>query len=62
MFVHRLATESRRHLALVQPATVVHWHHEGWRLFWRYAGFAFSTSLIRVVIARPASWALILPA
>src|SRR5687767_15029484 len=25
-----------RALVLVQPATVVHWHHQGWRLFWRW--------------------------
>ncbi len=26
----------RRHLVLVQPDTVVRWHHQGWRLFWRW--------------------------
>jgi transposase InsO family protein len=26
----------RHALVLVQPATVVHWHHEGWRLLWRW--------------------------
>src|SRR5262245_29582123 len=26
----------RRALVLVQPATVIHWHREGWRLFWRW--------------------------
>src|SRR6266508_2728845 len=26
----------RRHLVLVQPETVVRWHRQGWRLFWRW--------------------------
>src|SRR5262249_46762347 len=26
----------RRHLVLVTPETVVRWHHDGWRLFWRW--------------------------
>jgi len=26
----------RHALVLVQPATVVRWHHQGWRLFWRW--------------------------
>ncbi|MDQ3699707.1 MAG: integrase core domain-containing protein [Chloroflexota bacterium] len=26
----------RRHLVLVRPDTVVRWHHQGWRLFWRW--------------------------
>ena len=26
----------RRHLLLVQPDTVVRWHRQGWRLFWRW--------------------------
>src|ERR671934_2884880 len=25
----------RRHLVLVRPETVVRWHRQGWRLFWR---------------------------
>src|SRR3712207_5614521 len=26
----------RRHLVLVRPETVVRWHRQGWRLFWRW--------------------------
>jgi putative transposase len=26
----------RRHLLLVRPDTVVRWHHQAWRLFWRW--------------------------
>src|SRR5262245_27686279 len=26
----------RRHLVLVKPETVVRWHRQGWRLFWRW--------------------------
>jgi hypothetical protein len=26
----------RRHVVLVTPGTVVHWHRRGWRLFWRW--------------------------
>ena len=25
-----------RHLVLVRPETVVRWHRQGWRLFWRW--------------------------
>ena len=31
-----LTTEWRRHLVLVSPDTVVRWHRQGWRLFWRW--------------------------
>src|SRR2546425_720577 len=26
----------RRHLAIVQPATVISWHRKGWRLYWTW--------------------------
>jgi len=26
----------RRHLAIVQPVTVIGWHRSGWRLYWRW--------------------------
>src|SRR5215204_1560434 len=26
----------RRHLVLVQPATVIRWHRQAWKLFWRW--------------------------
>jgi hypothetical protein len=26
----------REHLAIVTPETVVRWHRQGWRLFWRW--------------------------
>jgi hypothetical protein len=32
----RLCTDWRRHLVLVTPETVVRWHRQGWRLFWRW--------------------------
>jgi putative transposase len=32
----RFTTEWRRHLVLVKPNTVVRWHRQGWRLFWRW--------------------------
>jgi len=31
-----LRRDRRRHLVLVQPATVVRWHRQAWRLFWRW--------------------------
>jgi hypothetical protein len=31
--VRRLHRNWRRHLLLVRPATVLHWHRQGWRLF-----------------------------
>ena len=36
VLVRRLNAEWRRHLVLVSPDTVVRWHHQGWRLFWRW--------------------------
>ena len=36
MLARRFATEWRRHLVLVRPDTVVRWHRQGWRLFWRW--------------------------
>ena len=36
VLVHRFATAWRRHLVLVSPDTVVRWHRQGWRLFWRW--------------------------
>ncbi|MDQ3699550.1 MAG: integrase, partial [Chloroflexota bacterium] len=32
----RFTTAWRRHLVLVSPETVVRWHRQGWRLFWRW--------------------------
>jgi transposase InsO family protein len=32
----RLLPGWRRHLAIVQPDTVVRWHRAGWRLYWRW--------------------------
>jgi transposase InsO family protein len=32
----RLCADRRRHLVLVAPDTVVRWHRQGWRLFWRW--------------------------
>ena len=32
----RLWRDSRRHLVLVRPETVVRWHRRGWQLFWRW--------------------------
>jgi transposase InsO family protein len=34
--VRRLHQNWRRHLLLVRPETVLHWHRKGWRLFWRW--------------------------
>jgi hypothetical protein len=31
----RFCSDWRRHLVLVTPDTVVRWHRQGWRLFWR---------------------------
>jgi putative transposase len=36
LLVRRLNAEWRRHLVLVSPDTVVRWHRQGWRLFWRW--------------------------
>jgi hypothetical protein len=32
----RLCAGWREHLSLVRPDTVVRWHRQGWRLFWRW--------------------------
>jgi transposase InsO family protein len=32
----RLCTGWRQHLSFVTPDTVVRWHQQGWRLFWRW--------------------------
>jgi hypothetical protein len=32
----RCCADWRRHLVLVTPDTVVRWHRQGWRLFWRW--------------------------
>jgi transposase InsO family protein len=36
VLVRWLTSEWRRHLVLVGPDTVVRWHRQGWRLFWRW--------------------------
>jgi putative transposase len=36
LLVHRLQRNWRRNLLLVRPETVLRWHREGWRLFWRW--------------------------
>jgi putative transposase len=36
LLVRFLRRDWRRHLVLVQPATVVGWHRRGWKLFWRW--------------------------
>ena len=32
----RILPDWRRHLAIVQPDTVIRWHRAGWRLYWRW--------------------------
>src|SRR5919109_721044 len=34
--VRALRGDWRRHLVLVQPETVIRWHRQAWRLFWRW--------------------------
>jgi putative transposase len=34
VLARRLCPDWHRHLALVQPETVLRWHRQGWRLFW----------------------------
>jgi len=34
--VRALRTDWRQHLVLVQPESVIRWHREAWRLFWRW--------------------------
>ena len=36
VLARRLCTGWRRHMVLVRPETVVRWHHQAWRLFWRW--------------------------
>src|SRR6266508_5909166 len=36
VLARRFCTGWREHLALVRPETVVRWHRQGWRLFWRW--------------------------
>lgn len=38
----RLHRDWRRHLLLVRPETVLGWHRQGWRLFWRWRSVARS--------------------
>ena len=33
--VRTLCRDWRRHLVVVQPESVIRWHRQGWRLFWR---------------------------
>ena len=36
LVVRRLHRNWRRHLLLVRPETVLRWHRQGWRFFWRW--------------------------
>jgi len=36
VFARRFCAGWRNHLVLVAPDTVVRWHRQGWRLFWRW--------------------------
>ena len=36
LLVRRLDQGWRRHLLMVRPATVIRWHRQGWRLYWRW--------------------------
>ena len=36
VLARRLRRDWRRHLVLVRPETVVRWHRQAWRLFWRW--------------------------
>ena len=36
VLARRLRWDWRRHLVVVRPETVVRWHRQGWRLFWRW--------------------------
>jgi putative transposase len=36
VLAHRFCASWREHLAFVTPGTVVRWHRQGWRLFWRW--------------------------
>ena len=34
--VRAVCRDWRRHLVVVRPETVIGWHRQGWRLFWRW--------------------------
>ena len=36
LVVRSLYPDWKQHLILVQPETVVRWHRQGWRLYWRW--------------------------
>ncbi|MDQ6901121.1 MAG: hypothetical protein M3072_16770 [Candidatus Dormibacteraeota bacterium] len=36
LLVRRLHRDRRRHLLLVGPETVLRWHRQGWRVYWRW--------------------------
>jgi hypothetical protein len=36
LVIRRLVPDWKQHLILVQPETVVRWHRQGWRLYWRW--------------------------
>ena len=36
LLARRFCAGWRRHLVVVRPETVVRWHRQGWRLFWRW--------------------------
>ena len=36
LLVRRFVPDWKQHLILVQPETVVRWHRQGWRLYWRW--------------------------
>jgi len=36
LLVRRLYPDWKQHLVLVRPETVLRWHRQGWRLYWRW--------------------------
>jgi hypothetical protein len=36
ILVHQFVRDWRRHLVLVQPRSVIRWHRQAWKLFWRW--------------------------
>ena len=36
ILARRFCADWREHLSFVTPETVVRWHRQGWRLFWRW--------------------------
>ena len=36
VLARRWCADWRKHLSIVTPDTVVRWHRQGWRLFWRW--------------------------